>query len=450
MVTVGSQPERARRVAESFRAFLLLWCGQWLSLLGSRLSRFALGVWLFQRTGAVADYALIAVCDMVPTLVLTPFTGVLADRYDRRRVMLLADTGAALSMLVAVGLILSGRFEPWHLYLVIVASASASAVHSPAWSATTALIVPKAQLGRAVGLTQAGEDVADIVAPSVAGFLLVSTGLLGVLLIDFTSFLAGISVLLLLRFPPMPRAEGEAVGRSLWGDVAEAWAYAAARPEFMGLLVLFAFVNVALSAVQVLVMPMLLARSSPEAMGLVLSVSGVGALCGSVMMSVWGGPRRRVDGMLAGGAVMGLGLVVGGAVPSLPVMTVVGFVIMFCAPVVFVCHAAIWQARVPAELQGRAFSLRRVLGACIAVVTYLSVGPLVDRVMEPLLLPGGALAGSVGHVIGVGQGRGAGLLFIIIGVVLVLVMALGRASRLIHRVEDSLHAGAAPVPSPSA
>ncbi|QRO01487.1 MFS transporter [Archangium violaceum] len=434
-------------MATGFQAFFILWIGQWLSLLGSRLSRFALGVWLFQRTGAVADYALMAACDMVPTLVLTPFTGVLADRYDRRTVMLLADTGAALGMLVAVGLVLAGRFEPWHLYLAIVVSASAGALHSPAWSAATALIVPRAQLGRAVGLTQVGEGVADIVVPSLAGVLLVSTGIMGALVVDFTSFLAGISVLLAFRFPPVPRVAGEAPVRSVWGEVAEAWAYTAARPALVGLLVLFGFVILALCAVQVLVMPMLLARASPEAMGLVLSVSGVGALCGSVAMSVWGGPRRRVDGMLGGGAVVGLGLVVGGAVPSLLAMAVVGFVIMFCAPVVLVCHAAIWQTRVPAELQGRAFSLRRVLGACISVVTYLSVGPLVDRVLEPLLLPGGALVESVGRVIGVGQGRGSGLLFIIIGVVLVLMMALGRASRLIHNIEDALEPGAAPVPS---
>ncbi|MBN1209744.1 MAG: MFS transporter [Myxococcaceae bacterium] len=431
--------------AIGFRGFLALWLGQTVSLVGSRMSRLALGVWLYQQTGAVTDYALVMLCDALPMLLLTPFTGLVADLYDRRRIMLLADTGAALSTLLVAWLIVSGNFQPWLLYVAVVASSSAGTLQAPAWSAAMTQLVPREHLARAVGLAQAGEGTAEILAPLLAGWVLATVGITGALLFDFATFLVGVGVLLGFRFPPVPRPDERLAPRgSVWRELLQGGAYVLAQPGMRGLVALTAFVSLAIGSLEVLVPPLLLALASPAMMGLVLSTGGVGALCGSVAMSVWGGPRRKMDGLLAAGAVLGLSLAVAGSRASVPLLAVTGWVAMFCVPLVWSCNHAIWQLKVPAHLQGRAFGIRRVVSVAGAVLAFFCAGPLADRVFEPGMAPGGVLAGSVGFLVGVGKGRGIALLLMMVGLLLVSVMLVGRASRRFYRVEDEPE----PVPSP--
>ncbi|MCY1072950.1 MFS transporter [Archangium lansingense] len=421
-----------------FRTFVAICLGQAVSMVGSRASRLALGIWLFQRTGAVTDFALVAMCDALPVLLLLPFTGVVADRYDRRRVMLWADSAAALCTLAVAGLVLSGHFQSWHLYLAVIAGASASALQSPAWSAAISQLVPPAQLSRAVGLVQVSEGMTDILAPTLAGWLLAMGGMMAALVFDFATFLVGVSLLLLLRFPAVPRVEAGGQPGSAWREAVRGWEYVASRRELVGLLVLASMVTMTLCSMEVLVPPMLLAHTSPAVMGMVMSVAGVGALCGSVAMSTWSGPRRKMDGVLGAGALMGLALIGAGLGGSVVVMAVAGWVAMFCMPVVWSCAHAVWQLRIPAELQGRAFGLRRMVGEATAVVVFFGAGPLVDRVLEPLLAPDGALAGSLGGVFGVGKGRGVGLLLFLLGLLLMTVMAVVRARPGLYRIEDDV------------
>ncbi|MFE8604213.1 MFS transporter [Archangium violaceum] len=422
-----------------FRTFIAIWLGQAVSMVGSRVSRLALGIWLFQRTGAVTDFAMVALCDALPVLLLLPFTGVVADRYDRRRVMLWADSAAALCTLGMAGLLWSGQFQSWHLYLAVVAGASASALQSPAWNAAISQLVPPERLSRAVGLVQVSEGMTDILAPTLAGGLLAVGGMMAALVFDFTTFLIGMGLLLLPRFPAVPRArEAEERPGPVWREAMRGWEYVAARRGLVGLLALASLVTMILCAMEVLVPPMLLAHASPTVMGMVMSVAGVGALCGSVVMSTWGGPRRKMDGVLGAGALMGLALMGAGLGGSVVVMAVAGWVAMFCMPVVWSCSHAVWQLQIPAELQGRAFGLRRMVGEATAVAVFFGAGPLVDRVLEPLLAPGGALAGSAGGVFGVTRSQGVGLLLFMLGLLLLTVMVVVRARPGLYRIEDEV------------
>ncbi|WNG28208.1 MFS transporter [Cystobacter fuscus] len=423
--------------AGGFRTFVTIWSGQAISLLGSRVSRLALGVWLFQKTGEVTDFVFIALCDALPILVLMPFTGMVADRYDQRKVMLLADTAAALCTLGMVGLTLSGIPRSGWLYLAVLASASAGALQSPAWSAAMARLVPAEQAGRAVGMAQASEGIAAIFAPSLAGGLVAATGLMGALLFDFATFLLGVSVLLRVRFPGPSDSERAAHPSSaFWRELGAGLSYVLSRPGLVGLLLLSSLVSMTVFAVEVLVPPMLLARNSPAVMGWVLSASGLGAVCGSVAMSAWGGPRRKMDGVLGAGALLGLMLGMAGGTPSPWVMAVAGWAAMFCVPLVWGCAHTVWQLEVPLDLQGRVVALRRMMGEAASLLGLLGAGPLTDRVLEPMMSPEGALAGTAGRLIGTGRGRGIGLLLILLGVGLLLTMALGRSWRRLYRVED--------------
>ncbi|MGB5985303.1 MAG: MFS transporter, partial [Desulfobacterales bacterium] len=170
------------------RTFLIIWFGQLISLVGTNMTGFALGVYVYQGTGSVTQFALISLFVTLPTILLSPFAGALVDRWDRRTVLILSDTGAGLSTLAIFLLLASGRLEVWMIYLATGISSAFSAFQWPAYSASTALLVPKEHFGRASGMTQLNEAAAQIVAPAIAGAVVVTIGVQGVIFIDFVTF----------------------------------------------------------------------------------------------------------------------------------------------------------------------------------------------------------------------------------------------------------------------
>ena len=177
------------------RVFLVVWLGQVVSVVGSGLTSFALGLWVYERTGSVTPYALTGLFAVLPSVLLSTLAGVLVDRWDRRRVMLLSDTGAGLATLAVALLFLTGRVQVWHIYLATAVSAAFSTCQRLAYTATTAQLVSKERLGRANGLVQFGQAASEILAPTLAGILLLTVKVQGVLLIDFATFLFAVAVL---------------------------------------------------------------------------------------------------------------------------------------------------------------------------------------------------------------------------------------------------------------
>ncbi len=193
------------------RTFVIIWLGQLVSTLGSGLTGFALGVWIYQETGSTTLYAFNMLANAVPNLLLSPLAGALADRWDRRLVMIMSDAGAGLGTLAVAILALTQRLEVWHVYVATAFISGFSAFQWPAYSAATTLMVPKEQLGRAGGMVQIGEAVSQLISPALAGGLLVFAGLQGVILTDFATFLCAIATLAFVRFPrPAVTAEGRA------------------------------------------------------------------------------------------------------------------------------------------------------------------------------------------------------------------------------------------------
>lgn len=413
-------------VARGMRTFVIIWIGQLVSILGSSLSSFALGVWVYQRSGSVTQFALVSFFFALPGLLVAPLAGAIVDRADRRRIMILSDTGSALLTLLIALLLLAGRLEVWHIYLTTIAASIILAFQGPAHAASTPLIVPEEQLGRANGMAQIGGAASQIAAPVLAGALLALIGIQGVFVIDFATFLFAVTTLLLVRIPQPPASADTTGARgSLLREAAYGWTYLAARPGLLGLLLLFASANFLLSTVVVLVTPLILSVSSPVILGTVLSVGGVGMLLGSIAMSVWGGPKRRVYGVLGFMFLGGLFIALSGVRAWVPLFIATAFGFLFTLPIANGCTMSIWQTKVAPDVQGRVFAVSDMVGGFTRPISFLIAGPLADRVFEPLLAPGGALAGSIGRLIGVGAGRGIGLLFIVMGTLLMLVSAAG-------------------------
>jgi len=276
-----------------------------------------------------------------------------------------------------------------------------------------------------------------LVSPLIAGALLSSLGLQGVLLADFATFLFSILTLVLIRIPrPETTAEGRAGRGSLLHEAVYGWKYITARSGLLALLVFLALANFLMEMSIVLFTPMILSFASTAALGRAMSLGGIGYLVGSVVMSVWGCPKHRIHTVLISMLLMGMFMTLIGLRASLPLVMVSIPLCMFFLPITVSANQAIWQSKVAADVQGRVFAIRQAFILVTPLLAYLVTGPLADKVFEPLMKVGGPLAGSIGQIIGVGAGRGTGLLFITSGLIIVLVSAVGYLFPSLRRVED--------------
>lgn len=420
------------------QVFIVVWLGQLVSLVGSGLTSFALGIWVYQRTGSVTQFALISLFATLPSILISPLAGALVDRWEQRWSMIFSDLGAGVSTLAIALLLLADQLQVWHIYLAIAAISTFNAFQRPAYTAATTLLVPKQHLGRASGLVQIGLANAQIIAPLIAGVLVVKIRLQGVILIDFITYIFALMTLLLARFPPPNRVKYAAKKKSLLNGIAYGWTYITAQPGLLGLLLLLAISNFLLGIVEVLVTPLVLSIASPAALGTVISGGGIGMLLGSLVMSAWGGPKRRIRGVLDFTLLGGACVLLCGLQPSTSLITIAVFSFFFGLPIVNGCCQTIMQTKVAPEVQGRVFAIHGMLVMSTLPLAYLIAGPLADRVFEPLLVADGLLAGSVGQIIGVGPGRGIGLLFVVSGILNMLITAGGYLYPRLRLVEDEV------------
>ncbi len=417
----------------------ILWVGQFVSLLGSTFSRFAFAVWVYQQTGSATQFSLIALCTTVPGLVLSPLAGAWVDRWDRRRVLLVTS---GLSALTSAVLGLTLIFKPLSLPMIwayALAGSAFTAFQILALSAATTVLVPRRHLARASSLLGLVQAFAGVLGPLPAPWLLGELGLVGVVWLDFGTFVVAVLALLVVRIPRPPQsAAGRAARGSLGHQIRFGWQFIRERPGLLGLLNFFAVLNLISSMTLVLVPPLVLSFAPKEDLSYVQACSGAGLILGSLVMTITGGPARKIHGIVWFGFLQAVALVVVGLRPSIPWIAGGLFVLLAGLPVINGCSQAIWQAKVPADVQGRVFAVRRVLAQLTQPLGQLSGGPLADFVFIPLLLPSGALAGSVGTVFGVGPGRGIGLLFALVAVVPAVASLWTLVRPRVRQVEDEL------------
>jgi DHA3 family macrolide efflux protein-like MFS transporter len=430
---------------KQFSDFFIIWLGQVVSVFGSGLTGFALGVWVYQRTGSVTEFTLIAVFGTLPGLLLAPIAGDLVDRWDRRKVMMLGTIGAALGTVILVLLLVTGRLQIWHVYPIVALGAISMSFQVPAYMASLTTLVPKEQFGRANGMLEFGESLGRIFAPLLAGVLIASIHLAGIIVIDFITFLFALLTLLIVRIPrPQVSEVGRAASQqaSFGRRLAFGWSYITARPGLAGLLAFFTLVNLLVATTLVLVTPLVLSFSTPAKLGIVLAMGGAGGLLGGLAMSLWRGPKNRIQTILALSPLLGLGLAMMGLRPYVPLVALGYFVFFVLIPIINTNHLAIWQTKVEPDLQGRVFAMRRLIFQSTTPLAFLLAGPLADHVFNPLLVENGPLANSIGTVVGTGPGRGIGLLFVTMGCVLTVTAAFGylfpRLRQLEREVPDAV------------
>lgn len=424
------------------RAFTIVWLGQVVSLLGTAMTQFALTLWAYQLTGQATALALMGFFTFGPTVLLSPVAGALVDRWNRKLVMMLSDLGAALATLTILLLFLAGRLEIWHLYVAGAFAGAFQAFQFPAYSAAITMMLPKEQYARASGMLSLAESASQIAAPVMAAALIGIIGIGGILAIDLATFVVALVALLIVSIPQPPvTAAGREGSGSLLEESLYGFRYILRYPSLLGLLLTFFAVNFIGTFAFILAAPLVLARTSNNqlVLGTVQSIGGVGGVVGGLLLSVWGGPRRKIDGVLGGFILESIfGVMLIGLGRGLFVWAAGLFFSGFMLPILNGSSQAIWQAKVAPDVQGRVFSVRRLIAQITAPVAMLLAGPLADYVFEPAMAPGGAWSGAFGGLVGTGPGAGISLIFIIAGLLGALVGVVGYAIPVIRDVETIL------------
>jgi MFS family permease len=426
------------------RVFIVVWGGQLVSTLGSSMTGFALAIWVYRETGSVTRLAIVTLAATLPSLVLGPFAGALVDRVDRRVAMLAADTVAASATLTLAVIFATGRPPYSVIVLAAVVYGTTAAFQEPAYQAAIPALVAKEHLGRANGLVQLGPSLGSLLAPAGAGAILVVAGIEVVLLVDLVTFLFAVGTLITVRFPEIRDSVERVEPTSLWSDAREGFRYLGARRGLVGLLLIYAGANFFLDIANVLLTPLLLAVTNEAGLGTVVSLGGAASLLGGLVLSAWGGPRRKVRGIMTMIGIAAGGLVIAGWSPSIWAIGIGWASLVFLMPMIGGTSQTLWQTKVAPAVQGRVFAARRMVGSGISPLAFLAAGPLADLVFEPLMTPGGGLADTLGPVFGTGPGRGIGLLFVIAGLAIMLIAMVGwlvpRVRNLEAEIPDALPA----------
>ena len=423
-------------------AFTVVWIGQIVSLLGTSMSAFAVTIWAYELTGSATTLSLVGFFYLTPLLIFSPVAGAIVDRANRKLMMAISDLASGAATIGVLILYLTGYLQIWHLYVANAIMGLFQTFQWPAYSAAISVMVPKEHYGRASGMMSLAESGSGIFAPLLAGAILGFVGLGGVLSIDVATFVFAIITLLLVQVPqPRVTEEGKAGRGSLLQEALYGFRYILKRPGLLGLQTIFLLGNFFGSAFFILLAPMILARTSNNELiyGSVSSAGAVGGLLGGLLMSAWGGPKRRVHGVLVGWIVSSLlGGTLLGIGQNLPVWMAANLLGAVFNPIINGSNQAIWQSKVAPDVQGRVFSVRMLIAWSVQPLALLIVGPLADFVMEPAMRPGGSLVATFGWLVGEGPGAGIAVMFVICGILAALVGLSGYLIPAIRNVEAIL------------
>ncbi|MFS0694019.1 amino acid adenylation domain-containing protein [Streptomyces nitrosporeus] len=412
-VSEGPAPGAAR--------FLTVVVGQLASIMGSALTEFALPIWILLETGSMARFALYSVIAMLPGILVGPLAGAVVDRFDRRKVMLAGDVAAGLSQAAMLGLLLAGRLDSWYLYVLLGVLSVSLTFQRLAYSSAIPQLVPKQYLGHANGIVQLAFGAAQFVVPLVAVALMAGIGLRGILILDIASYVLAVGVLVCVKFP---RTLAWSRREPVIEEIRQGFAYTWHHRGFRAMLLWFAGLNLFLSPLFLLVTPLVLSFDTVDGAAAVATASGAGAVVGGLLMGVWGGPRRhRLRGMLGLAAVFAVAAAVTGLRADLWVIGAGAFGMACAIALVNGVYSTIVQVKVPQRFHGRVFALNTTVAWSTIPIGHGLIAPLGAGLFDPMLADGGALADSVGRVIGTGPGRGIALMYLLFCLVMLALVA---------------------------
>ncbi len=416
--------------------FLLIWFGQFISMIGSGLTIFALGVYVYQQTHLVSSYTFILLCVFIPPFILKPFGGILADRYDRRLMMLIGDLGATLGLLFIFFMMSRGDIQLWQIYLGIAISSSFSAFQEPAYKALITDFIPKDQYAKASGLVQLAGSAQYLISPFLAGILLTIIDIKFIFMIDISTFLIASVVIIWIR-KTLGKTKIKQSKQNFIDDFKEGIQEFSKNKGVVHLVVTTMIVLFFVGLLQSLFIPMLLSLTSTKTAGITQSICASGMLIGSLFIGLFGSKSKHVKILSISLFLAGLFFANLGLSTSIIFITMAGFMFFAVLPFVNTSIEVLIRKNIDNKKQGRVWSIISTITYLGSIVAFVVAGFLADKIFNPLLESNGILTQSVGLIIGTGEGRGIGLMFIVSGVIISFISLLIFRNKFIKNLDKN-------------
>ena len=433
--TVPAQPRRAKS-PDGFRSFMVIWAAQLVARVGNGLTAFGLAVQVYHQTRSSTAVAVVMLAAFLPGVLLTPLGGVLADRFDRRLLMIMGDTFSAIGLVVLLLAFRDGVASVAVVCACVALSSVFTSVMDPAYRATVTDLLTPEQYTRAGGLVQFASAAQFLVSPAIAGLLMAHFGIQLVLVLDITTMIVTTSCMVVVW-----RGIGStrpSVRHSIRNDLSVGVGFLIRHRGITVLMVLATLVTFCMGFLQTLLTPMLLELSDEQTLGLVRSLAAVGMLVSSLAISLFTMRHRQSTYLSLSLAMAGVAVAAMGITVDVVWIGIFAFLFFLTLPVLNTSVEVLARASIPNAVQGRVWGLMGLISQLGYVVAYTVSGVLADAVFTPLLTADGALAGSLGRLIGVGSSRGIGLMLVLVAAGLIAVAAVTPRLRSIGELDNHL------------
>ena len=404
----------------NYRKFMLLWAGELVSSIGGGLTSFGLGIYIFQKTGNASGMALMTLLAFLPGLLLRVPAGVLADRYDRRLLMMIGDGCSGLGVLYILLCMMNGGAELWQIYIGVIISSVFSALLEPAFTATITDILTKEQYSKANGLVSMAGSSRYLFSPMLAGFLLTFTDIKVILTIDICTFFLTIISAAVVRKNIATKQAAER--KPFLQSMKEGWEVIAARKGLFLLILITSAVTMFMGVFQVLGEPFVLSFADSKTLGIVESVAASGMLVTSIILGIRGIKRNFVKLLGIGLFISGIGMAFFAITKNVYIICTFGFIFFAALPVANNSMDYLARTNIPEEFQGIAWGYIGFISQLGYVTAYGLSGITAD---------------AVGSATGGGVGRGASLTITASGIGLAIIAVVIVRVRRLYGLEKT-------------
>lgn len=436
---------------KTFNSFVLLWAGQLVSILGSGLTTFGLSVWIFTQTGKATPLALSVLFATLPHIILSPFAGMWADRYNKKWIMIIADMGSALTTCTLFYLLCTGNLTALSVYIVTFFNSVFNVFHAAALQSAVVLLVPPEKLQKANGMNQIMDALQTLAAPLIAGILYLVIGLKGIILIDFITFFAAVFTIVIIPsifFISERQEVTEEVESCVEKDKKtvlafireslEGFAFIKKRRGLLTMMIFFAVVNFFLNLSMVLLTPLVITFSNSAALGSIQMAGGIGMFLGSIFATFKKRNNKLVKRIFFAILFASINLMIMGMRDSIVLISLGRFLFLFSIPLANTSALVIWQSKAPSYLQGRLFAARQMLARSIMPLAYIVAGPLADSVFKPIMNSNSKIAAGIKFLLGDSIGVSYRIVFILSGFILFGLTLLLLSYKPLRNLEEEL------------
>lgn len=414
-----------KNIFYDLKSFFILWITQSFSALGSAMTNFALVIWIYQKSGSALTTAMLAVCSYAPYVIMSIFAGAISDKWNKKIIMLVCDNFSAICTVFVMILLKNNSLQIWHLYIVNALNGLMNTVQQPASDVALTLLIPKKYYQKTSGMRSFSNSLVTVLTPAFASAFMAFSGIESVIIFDLATFTTAFFALaFFIEIPEIKNNNKET--ESILLSVRNGILWLKMNKEILWLIFFLSAINFIASIYESALPAMILSKSSEKSLGAVNSCVGIATLIGSIIVTFMSEPKNRVKvicsclffSMSTENFMLAFG--------ENPVIWCIG---AFCGwisiPLMNANMDVIFRTRIPADMQGRIYSIRNTLQFFTIPLGYFSGGFLLDNIFEPF----------ISGISGMEKGDGASLLFFVIGVAGIAVCFIFSNNKYIRKMK---------------